>query len=870
MGEVGLLAQGGFVIVRRKIVILVAAVFAAVVGPPVVAPQASRAAVGTDVADMNFQGLDREPLGSPGHYVGVGLSARVGFWDSDLPPELGRWGVRVRSTSDPVGLVLLTRRTMRADPYYSANFRFSTTATDQRTAELLVADGDRVTFSYDDVANSTGSSRTVEKSTTWRAGSAQPDSRNLVFSTADPAAPVVFGDFAVAPGAAVTVYDTSAGGAAVATGTADARGSFAVDVPRRSPVPSQLWVTAREAAAVESPRVAVGRARLTGRVVYPDAAATSVTNALLVLSGPHYMPRLFITNAGGRISMSNNGIGTGAFDVYARPQGGLYQPVPVPAPGAAAFGPSGTYSAAITDLDVTADFGEIRLAGPNFSVTVTANGRPLPEADVLAATLDHEVTRGGYTDVDGRLALHLPDGDQQLHVWPPYGCGERRATISNVFSVRDGVSVPFGTLAVDLPLDPRSVERGLEVTVVPGPPPAVDVDPPLLVDYPADGPGTAPRACRPAAPPAGIVAVGSGVDLEGPGFDSQQGLVCLGYSQSQLTAAGVDPAAIELYELTPAGGAVAVTTRRDVVGREVCGHATALTRFALGVGPAVVPPKATTVPVASTAPTTPVPPGATAPPTGPAPVPAPASAGSGYWMVRADGAVYAFGASPWLGAPAGGATVDLEPTPSGRGYWVVDAAGGVSAFGDAVMPRPAGPLAPGETVTSLSATATGRGYWLFTTSGRVLPFGDAPFLGDMSGTRLNGPVLDSIPTPTGRGYYLVASDGGIFAFGDAAFVGSMGGRKLNAPVESLVPDGDGNGYWLVAADGGVFAFAAPFRGSMGAVRLNAPMAGMVRYGNGYLMVGADGGIFNFSDRPFLGSLGGSPQAQPIVSVASLP
>lgn len=97
--------------------------------------------------------------------------------------------------------------------------------------------------------------------------------------------------------------------------------------------------------------------------------------------------------------------------MYARPQGGLYMPVPVPPPGAAAFGSSGTYHAAVTDLDVTADFGEIRLAGPNFSVSVTASGRPLPEADVLAATLDREVTRGGYTDVDGRLALHLPDSD---------------------------------------------------------------------------------------------------------------------------------------------------------------------------------------------------------------------------------------------------------------------------------------------------------------------------------------------------------------------------------------------------------------------------------------------------------------------------
>jgi ribosomal protein L24E len=134
--------------------------------------------------------------------------------------------------------------------------------------------------------------------------------------------------------------------------------------------------------------------------------------------------------------------------------------------------------------------------------------------------------------------------------------------------------------------------------------------------------------------------------------------------------------------------------------------------------------------------------------------------------------------------------------------------------------------------------------------------------------RLNGPVLDSIPTPSGNGYYLVASDGGIFTFGDAEFRGSMGGIPLNAPVQSLVPDADGDGYWLVASDGGIFSFASAFHGSMGGVRLNGPITGMVRFGDGYLMVGTDGGIFTFTDKPFHGSLGASPPASPIVSVAA--
>jgi hypothetical protein len=253
--------------------------------------------------------------------------------------------------------------------------------------------------------------------------------------------------------------------------------------------------------------------------------------------------------------------------------------------------------------------------------------------------------------------------------------------------------------------------------------------------------------------------------------------------------------------------------------------------------------------------------------------PAGRSAPSGYWMLGAGGSVYAFGGAGYHGAPvmpAGLDAVDLEQTPSAGGYWILDSAGTVHAFGDAVPHGNVGwkALASGEAVSSLSATPTAGGYWIFTSRGRVLPFGDARFFGDMSATKLNGPVLDSIPTPSGAGYYMVASDGGIFAFGDARFAGSMGGRPLNKPVQSLVPDSDGSGYWLVASDGGLFAFDAPFRGSMGGRPLNKPVTGMVRYGNGYLMVATDGGIFAFSDKPFAGSLGANPPAQPIVSVAA--
>jgi hypothetical protein len=56
---------------------------------------------------------------------------------------------------------------------------------------------------------------------------------------------------------------------------------------------------------------------------------------------------------------------------------------------------------------------------------------------------------------------------------------------------------------------------------------------------------------------------------------------------------------------------------------------------------------------------------------------------------------------------------------------------------------------------------------------------------------------------------------------------------------------------------------------MGDKKLAKPVTGMVPYGTGYMMVGEDGGIFNFSEKAFVGSLGATPPARPIVAVAAV-
>ncbi len=234
--------------------------------------------------------------------------------------------------------------------------------------------------------------------------------------------------------------------------------------------------------------------------------------------------------------------------------------------------------------------------------------------------------------------------------------------------------------------------------------------------------------------------------------------------------------------------------------------------------------------------------------------------GQGYWLVAADGGVFAFGTATFAGSMGGrrlaAPIVGISSTPDGRGYWLVASDGGLFAFGDAGFYGSMGGVVLARKVVGLASTADGRGYWEVAADGGLFAFGDAGFSGSMGGRAITRPVVGMAPTADGRGYWEVASDGGIFAFGDAPFLGSMGGRAIAKPVVAMAKTPDGRGYWLTASDGGIFAFGdAPFRGSTGAVALQAPIVSMTPSTTaGYWLASSDGGIFSFGV-PFHGSMG---------------
>ncbi len=69
--------------------------------------------------------------------------------------------------------------------------------------------------------------------------------------------------------------------------------------------------------------------------------------------------------------------------------------------------------------------------------------------------------------------------------------------------------------------------------------------------------------------------------------------------------------------------------------------------------------------------------------------PAFADTSIGYYLVAADGGVFAFGGAHFYGSTGGvqlaSPIVGMETTPDSHGYWLVAADGGIFAFGDAVF-----------------------------------------------------------------------------------------------------------------------------------------------------------------------------------------
>jgi len=220
--------------------------------------------------------------------------------------------------------------------------------------------------------------------------------------------------------------------------------------------------------------------------------------------------------------------------------------------------------------------------------------------------------------------------------------------------------------------------------------------------------------------------------------------------------------------------------------------------------------------------------------------------------------VESFGAAPQLGSSSGLAlragVVGIASNPVSHGYWLVGADGGVFAFGDAGFYGSTGNQHLNAPIVGMAASPTGRGYWLVGADGGVFAFGNAHFHGSAGDLELASPIVGAAPTTTGHGYWLVGADGGIFAFGDAQFDGSQ--LDSQNPVVGIATDPSGHGYWVARADGSVSGFGTPATGNASILDPATSHPNTVGIaasaGGGYwLAEGAIDPVSTLADDPFL-------------------
>jgi hypothetical protein len=178
--------------------------------------------------------------------------------------------------------------------------------------------------------------------------------------------------------------------------------------------------------------------------------------------------------------------------------------------------------------------------------------------------------------------------------------------------------------------------------------------------------------------------------------------------------------------------------------------------------------------------------------------------GEGYRLFAADGGVFDFGDAGFVGslpcsAPGspGGLCITLhEPIesavsdPLGEGYWLVGADGGVFALGDAPFYGSLGAQSIASTIVAMASTTDGGGYWVFGADGSVTTYGDAVSYGSMLGNvPADAPVVYGASTTSDHGYWLFGRNGGVYAFGSAPFDGSL--QSIDVSSTSPITTGIG-------------------------------------------------------------------------------
>ena len=91
----------------------------------------------------------------------------------------------------------------------------------------------------------------------------------------------------------------------------------------------------------------------------------------------------------------------------------------------------------------------------------------------------------------------------------------------------------------------------------------------------------------------------------------------------------------------------------------------------------------------------------------------------------------------------------MAATPDGGGYWMVAADGGIFAFGDAPFYGSTGSIHLNQPIVGMAPTPDGGGYWMVAADGGIFTFGDAPFYGSLGRYRSQRAGHDGLAVRTG-------------------------------------------------------------------------------------------------------------------------
>jgi len=214
--------------------------------------------------------------------------------------------------------------------------------------------------------------------------------------------------------------------------------------------------------------------------------------------------------------------------------------------------------------------------------------------------------------------------------------------------------------------------------------------------------------------------------------------------------------------------------------------------------------------------------------------------GTGYYVLRANGEVDAYGA-PSYGStsagvlPAGTTATGIALDPATGGYWTVSSNGTVRGFNAPFLgqPRiPAGGWGQYPAAVAIAAASDGTGYYVLRANGAVSAFGATPH-GSLAGRLHYGKIAPVVAVamavdPATGGYWIVTSTGSVTGF-DAPDHGSprasAHGKYSGVSVTALAATGDGAGYYVLRANGEIDSYGASFHGSLAQSR-TLPQGGL--------------------------------------------